>query len=99
MSTNLIGIIADVGSTIFGVFKDKKEAEKLYRYIVPELQSALSSGSTMSTPAVKKAIEILQDLPPAGARRRNFRYRYLYDRPSLMNLPVDPDRLSIGYWW
>ena len=44
-------------------------------------------------------IEAIADLPPSGARARNFKNRYLKDQDSMMRLPKDPNSIMYGYWW
>ena len=99
MLSEVVRLVWGAGNAIVGTFTEKSKAEELYRYVVPELQDALKDGRTMKSTDVIRAIEILEKLPPVGARRRNFSRRYLQRKTDILALPIDPDNLSIGYWW
>ncbi|CAG23268.1 hypothetical protein [Photobacterium profundum] len=99
MLSEVVRLVWGAGSVVVGAFSEKSKSEEIYRYVVPELQHALKSGTQMTSPDVVKAINILEGLPPVGARRRNFSRRYLARKIDILMLPTDPDNLAIGYWW
>jgi len=99
MLSEVAKLIWGAGSTAYGVFSDKVKSKKIYRYVVPELHYALKTGRKINSPDVINAIKILEDLAPVGARRRNFNRRYLKNKAYLLSLPLDPDDLSVGFWW
>lgn len=84
---------------VYGRVSSKLDANRLYKVLVPALHSALDANVALSDPQMKLLIEAISDLPPSGARARNFKNRYLKDRDSMMRLPKDPDSIMYGYWW
>ena len=92
-------LILEALGTIYGRVSSKRNANRLYKVLVHALHSALDSEVPLSDPQMKLLIEAIADLPPSGARARNFKNRYLKDRDSMMRLPKNPDSIMYGYWW
>ncbi|NOH26340.1 hypothetical protein [Vibrio europaeus] len=84
---------------VYGRVSSKLDANRLYKVLVPALHSALESNVPLADPQMTLLIEAIADLPPSGARARNFKNRYLKDRDSMMRLPKDPNSIMYGYWW
>ena len=98
MLSEVVRSLWTAGGAIYGVFANKAESEKIYRFVVPELKSKLEGNGSMADDDVKKAIEILKELPAFGAKRRNFEQKYLTERHSILTLPDDPTKIPFGYW-
>ncbi|WP_299013283.1 hypothetical protein [uncultured Photobacterium sp.] len=84
---------------MYGQFTSKAESEKIYRTIVPMIKDKIESGSSLKDPNMEQAVNLLAGLPPFGAKGSNFERRYLVDERTILDLPDDPDKLSIAYWW
>lgn len=96
MSSSLISTAAE---QIYGRVSDKRDANRLYKVLVPELHEALERGTALSEPQVIRLVAAISELPASGARQRNFINRYMKDRDSMLRLPRNPDSLMYGYWW
>lgn len=92
-------LILEALGKVYGRVSSKLDANRLYKVLVPALHSALDAKVPLSDPQMKLLIDAIADLPPSGARARNFKNRYLKDRDSMMRLPRDPDSIMYGYWW
>lgn len=92
-------LLIDALDKVYGRVSSKLDANRLYKVLVPALHRALDANVPLSDPQIKLTIEAIADLPPSGARARNFKNRYLKDRDSMMRLPKDPDSIMYGYWW
>lgn len=100
MSLVQLGQLAfDIVTTISSQFSTKSESEKLYKALVPALKQSLNQGEPFHSKQVQQGIQALLLLPPNGARKLNFEKRYLINEYTVVELPDDPDQLSIAYWW
>ncbi|EGU59961.1 hypothetical protein VINI7043_10175 [Vibrio nigripulchritudo ATCC 27043] len=99
MSQQVVGLLENILSTVYGQYSDKSASDKAYKAFVPILKETLESGVPFSDPRVQNAIEHLKSLPPYGARRLHFSKRYLKDKESVLSLPNNPSSLAYGYWW
>ena len=99
MLAEVVRLLWGAGGAIYGQFAGKRKANEIYRYVVPELKSAIDAGHTLKDDDVKKAVKILEDLAPFGTKRRNFSRKYLEDELSIQRLPDNPDQIMFGYWW
>lgn len=81
-----------------GIFDDRSSAEELYVDLIPVLQDLLQQGRGFNDPSVQHIVHILSELPPEGARRRNFTHKYLQDEYTLRKLPSNPRDIPYGYW-
>ncbi|MBF9003640.1 hypothetical protein [Vibrio nitrifigilis] len=82
-----------------GVFDDRSSADELYSDLIPVLQDFLLQGRRFNDPSVQHIVHILSELPPEGARRRNFVKKYLQDEYTLRDLPADPRQIPYGFWY
>lgn len=80
------------------VFDDKNSAETLYIEIIPVLNDYLMQGRRFNDPQVQNIVNILRELPAAGAKRANFEKYYLQDEYGLRKLPMDPRQIPYGFW-
>ncbi|WDD99290.1 hypothetical protein [Thalassomonas actiniarum] len=77
----------------------KNNAEEVYRSLVPLLHEQIKIGRTIDDPMIQNAQKVLEGLAPFGVRRRNFKRWYLGSNTKLLELPHDPDKLTIACWW
>ena len=84
---------------LYGQVSGKQKANEWYKLLIPELHEALERGTPMSDPQLSRLIEAITDLSPAGAKRSNFKRKYMSDKDSMMNLPRDPNMIPYGFWW
>ncbi|MGR3042679.1 hypothetical protein ABMY36_22245 [Vibrio vulnificus] len=91
--------ISNAVEQIYGQISGKQKANEWYKLLVPELHEALERGTPMSDPQLKKLVEAITNLAPVGAKRNNFKRRYMEDRESMLSLPRDPNSIMYGYWW
>ncbi len=91
--------ISSAVEQIYGQISGKQKANEWYKLLVPELHEALERGTPMSDPQLKKLVEAIINLVPAGAKRNNFKRRYMEDRESMLSLPREPNSIMYGYWW
>lgn len=106
MNKALAAVHTAKSSPLFGVFmqmygriEKKQNANESYVRLVTIINDQLSKGSRFSSPEVAASVELLRELAPDGARRRNFERRYLVDEYTLRKLPKDPRDLPYGYWY
>ncbi|WBA13862.1 hypothetical protein [Salinivibrio proteolyticus] len=94
-----ISFIFTTAEMIYEQISGKKDANEWYKTLVPELHEALRNDIPMSDPQLKRLIEKIIGLAPIGAKRLNFRERYMKNRESMLRLPKDPNDIMFGYWW
>lgn len=44
-------------------------------------------------------LNVLAALAPLGAKRSNFKRKYIENQDGWRQLPKDPDNIPFGYWW
>lgn len=84
---------------IYGQISGKQKANEWYKVLVPELHEALTRGVPLNDPQLQRLTEALTNLAPVGAKRNNFKRRYMSDRESMLSLPRDPNMIMYGFWW
>ena len=82
---------------IYGQISGKQKANEWYKVLVPELHEALIRGVPLNYPKLQRLIEALTNLAPVGAKRNNFKKRYMSDRESMLSLPRDPNMIMYGF--
>lgn len=78
---------------------DKESASQIYRDLYPVLDDALSKGYAFESEEIQGIVNILERLPTWGARRENFRKRYLINESTLRSLPRDPSYFNGQGMW
>jgi len=84
-------------SAMFGIFADKKKANKVYANLMPSLEFIITIKGRHSVEA-RGLLAILAGLPAAGAKSVNFSKRYLNDPNGWKELPANPDDIPFGHW-
>ncbi|MCG7553773.1 hypothetical protein GSF04_13760 [Pseudoalteromonas sp. A22] len=79
-------------------YKNGKDANEAYLKMLPLVKDAIKTHGRDSEVAIG-ALELLADLAPFGAKRRNFKRRYVDKPDGWKQLPADPNQLSYGYWY
>ncbi|QBG37155.1 hypothetical protein [Litorilituus sediminis] len=97
MSLSLLSKGFGLGSTIFGVFKSKADANKAYLLLLPTLRSVIADNGR-SSPNANDLLEVIANLAPYGARKRNFKRKYVDKLSGWRDLPDNPDNFPYGFW-
>ncbi|GEM77524.1 hypothetical protein C1141_20490 [Vibrio agarivorans] len=79
--------------------EEKESASEIYRDLYPLLESALERGCTFESEEIQSIVSILERLPAWGAKRRNFKNRYLRNESTLRSLPRDPSYFNGQGMW
>lgn len=79
-------------------YKNGKDANEAYIKMLPLVKDAIKTHGRDSEIA-KGALELLTELAPMGAKRRNFKRRYVDKPDGWKSLPADPNQISYGYWY
>lgn len=105
MNKALTAVHSAKSSPLFGIFmqmygriKLKNEANESYSRLVTIIDDQLKRGSRFNSPEITASVELLRELAPEGARRRNFERLYLVDEYTLRKLPKDPKNIPFGHW-
>ena len=109
MSTSLVNSIRKYGATagkayafvelLFNqFFKNEKEANALYKAIYPSLKVTCGKYGRESE-EFNNLLMALAKSAPAGAKRSNFKRRYIENKEGWRLLPSDPDWIPFGFWW
>jgi len=93
----LISFISSTSLQVFSLFSDKKHANQAYRQILPSLKLIITQQGRSSKKA-EDLLKALSNLAPYGARRGNFKRRYVNKLNGWRELPDDPHRLPYGVW-
>ena len=70
---------------------------KKYRKFIPVIRALIKTEGRDSE-NVNNMLEELGDLASFGARRQNFRTRYIDDKAGWKLLPDDPQKIPFGFW-
>ncbi|EGR1312189.1 hypothetical protein [Vibrio cholerae] len=84
---------------IYNQIQKKQDANQTYLRLKVLLDDQFMKGARFNSPEVSVIVEMLRELAPFGARRRNFESMYLKDEYSLRKLPNDPRDIPFGYWY
>lgn len=84
-------------SSMFGIFADKRKANKVYTNLMPSLEFIMTIKGRNSAEA-RGLLAILAGLPASGAKSVNFAKRYLNNPNGWKELPVNPDDIPFGHW-
>ncbi|EKO3535623.1 hypothetical protein K1L80_002199 [Vibrio fluvialis] len=90
--------LAGVLMQMYNQIQKKQDANETYRRLKLLLDDQLQKGARFSSPEIQAIVEMLRELVPFGARRRNFESMYLKDEYTLKKLPNDPRDIPYGYW-
>lgn len=106
MSNALAAIRSAQSSPLFGIFmqmygriEKKQNANKSYVRLVTIINDQLAKGSRFNSQEITASVELLRELAPDGARRRNFERLYLVDEYTLRKLPKAPRDIPYGHWY
>jgi len=44
-------------------------------------------------------LDVLTQLAPVGAKRHNFKNKFIKNKQGWRQLPSDPNNIMFGYWW
>lgn len=106
MSNALAAIRSAQSSPLFGIFmqmygriEKKQNANESYVRLVTIINDQLAKGSRFNSQEITASVELLRELAPDGARRRNFERLYLVDEYTLRKLPKDPRDIPYGHWY
>lgn len=98
-NAGLLGKIYSAGDFLYKeFFKKKEDAEEQYKNLQPLLKITFGQSGRDS----KEFIGLLQallSLTPIGAKRRNFKRRYIDDKDGWRKLPLEPAEIPYGHWW
>lgn len=98
-NTGLLGKVYSAGDFLYKeFFKKKEDAEEQYKNLQPLLKITFGQSGRDS----KEFIGLLQallSLTPIGAKRRNFKRRYIDDKDGWRKLPLEPAEIPYGHWW
>ncbi|REL25385.1 hypothetical protein DXX93_01690 [Thalassotalea euphylliae] len=95
--SSLFSLISSTGMQVYTLFSDKKTANENYRRVLPSLKRMISEHGRNSKNA-QELLDVLVSLAPFGARRGNFKRRYVDRQNGWRELPDSPDRLPYGVW-
>lgn len=76
---------------------DKKQANQKYREIISTVKLVISNQGRSSEHA-DAVLNVLVNLVPLGARRRNFKKLYIDSPQGWRKLPEDPEMIPYGHW-
>jgi len=94
---NPLNLIGTFGKQVFAQFSNKKHANKAYLQLIASVKRIISHQGRNSKNA-KDLLDNLAGLAPFGAKRRNFRRRYI-DKPNgWRELPDNPKDFPYGFW-
>lgn len=98
----IFGRLSKVGSGVHFLYKvffqDQKEANELYKAILPSLKRTITVQGYTSEES-QALIEILIKSAPFGAKRRNFKRKYFSNSIDWKKLPENPEKIPYGYWY
>jgi len=98
----IFGRLSKVGSGVHLLYKvffqDEKEANELYRAILPSLKRTITNQGYEADES-KALVDILIKAAPYGAKRRNFKRKYFTKSVDWKNLPENPKKIPYGYWY
>ncbi len=92
----LAGILKLPIMAMYEILENKEKAEQDYIILVADIKGRIKNNHETynNSPDLRRAIEALSELPQWGAKRTNFRKRYLQDLDTntqkLLELPDDP---------
>ncbi len=86
---------------MYETLENKEKAEQEYKILVADIKGRIKNNNETynNSPDLRRAIEALSELPQLGAKRRNFRKRYMQDLDTntqklLKDLPDDPSSFN-----
>ena len=98
----IFGRLSKVGSGAHFLYKtffsDEKEANKLYRAILPSLKRTITNQGFEAEES-KALIDLLIKAAPYGAKRRNLEKKYFSNSEDWKKTPENPDDIPYGYWY
>ena len=98
----IFGRLSKVGSGVHLIytkfFKDEREANKLYKAVLPSLNRTITNQGYEAEES-KALIELLIQSAPYGAKRRNFEKKYFGNSTDWKKLPENPDDIPYGFWF
>ncbi len=98
-NVGLIGKIYSAGDFIYKeFFKKKEDAEEQYKNLQPLLKITFGQSGRDSK-EFKGLLQALLSLTPIGAKRRNFKRRYIDDKDGWRKLPLEPAEIPYGHLW
>ncbi|WP_199609743.1 hypothetical protein [Flocculibacter collagenilyticus] len=94
----VLGKVLSGGSFIYKQFiGNKKDANAVYIKLYPVMRSTLQNYGWDAEQS-QGVLQTLANLPPTGAKRRNFVRRYITPRDGWKKLPKDPNDIPFGFW-
>ncbi|NTS77109.1 hypothetical protein HR060_09505 [Catenovulum sp. SM1970] len=96
-ATKIFGFPVDAAKKLYKLFNDKQDANKKYKKLLPVLKTVIAAHGRNSSQA-NDVLDLLSGLVPNGARRNNFKRRYVDKKDGWRLLPDDPEKIPYGHW-
>ena len=93
----VLNLVSKPIELVVGVFSSKRAANAIYTNLYPSLVYIIQTKGRQSSEA-RGLLEILKGIAPTGAKRSNFRKRYIDNLDGWRELPADPDKIPFGFW-
>ncbi len=98
-NAGLAGKIYSFGELIYSqFFKKESDANKAYNAVYPVLRTTCGKSGRDSK-EFTQLLEFLASLAPIGAKRNNFKRKYIDNKEGWRSLPKDPNNIPYGFWW
>lgn len=95
----IVGKVNTLGNLVYKqFFQNEKDANEFYRAIYPSLKITLVKYGRDSD-EFNNLLLALAKYAPTGAKKNNFKKRYLMNKEGWKELPSDPDLIPFGFWW
>jgi len=79
-------------------FKNEKDANEFYKAIFPSLKITCAKYGRESE-EFNNLLLALAKHAPIGAKKSNFKKRYLKNKQGWKQLPSNPNLIPFGFWW
>tara|TARA_B110000211_G_C13934640_1_gene488758 strand:+ start:154 stop:471 length:318 start_codon:yes stop_codon:yes gene_type:complete len=98
-NAGILGKIYTVGDLLYKeFFKKREDAEKQYKNLYPLLKITYGQSGRDASEFIN-LLNVFLSLTPVGAKRRNFKRRYIDDKEGWRKLPSEPAEIPYGHWW
>lgn len=95
----IAGRIASVSHFLYRQFVgNEKDANEAYRRAYPAIKPVIQSYGRKSKEA-DGLLNMLANLAPTGAKKRNFIKKYVSPTDGWLKLPKDPNDIPYGFWY
>jgi len=78
-------------------YQNEKDANEAYRRLTPAVKSLIKSYGRTSDEATA-ALLALAELAPIGAKKRNFKIKYIKNPDGWKLLPKEPNDIPYAHW-